>query len=281
MLFLKLTHYNDNNEISEFYVKNQDTGLGNMLFQISSAIAYCKKYNSELYIVGLKTYLRLEELGKEITIFRNIENKPHNMNVSIHMEYFDNKQPIYNFPYIDNMSITSYLENYNNFHHERELIISLFSLDEHEKNYFCKKYNFSLNESNIASLHVRCGSIYRRNYNITTENILTNTLTQLYYKGFDKMLEMKPHIKNIIVCTDDMEYSMKILHIEKYKHIRFIYSNERDYMDVWLMSLLKNNIISFSTLSWWGAYLNINQDKCIVCCKEFREDLHMPDWIIV
>jgi hypothetical protein len=67
------------------------------------------------------------------------------------------------------------------------------------------------------------------------------------------MLKIK-NINYVLICTDDVEYCTKILcENEKYKHIQFVFSNERDYVDVWLMSLIKNNIISFSTLSWWGS----------------------------
>ena len=95
------------------------------------------------------------------------------------------------------------------------------------------------------------------------------------------MLKIK-NINYVLLCTDDVEYCIEILcKNEKYKNIKFVFSNERDYVEVWLMSLIKNNIISFSTLSWWGSYLNTNPDKTIICCKEFRADLHYPGWIIV
>ena len=41
MFYLELTHYSINGPKSCFYVKNKDTGVGNMLFQIASSIAFC------------------------------------------------------------------------------------------------------------------------------------------------------------------------------------------------------------------------------------------------
>jgi hypothetical protein len=42
-----------------------------------------------------------------------------------------------------------------------------------------------------------------------------------------------------------------------------IVSNLEDYEELWMMSLCTNNIISNSSFSWWGAFLNRNDNKNI------------------
>jgi hypothetical protein len=37
-----------------------------------------------------------------------------------------------------------------------------------------------------------------------------------------------------------------------------------DYLELWLMGLCKNHIMSNSTFSWWGTFLNKNINKKIV-----------------
>jgi len=73
------------------------------------------------------------------------------------------------------------------------------------------------------------------------------------------------------IFTDDVEYVKYNLPINK----KFVFVSKDgipDYEELILMTKCKHNIISNSTFSWWGAWLNQNPDKIVIAPKIQRAD---------
>ena len=280
-LFLTLTHYSIDSPPSPWFIPNGgNTGIGNMLFQISSCIAFSIKNNATLFVPGLETFFKVEKLEKKNTIFRNINSEcpDEYLKVKENIIVSHPQKCIWDYEFSNNMNFHPYFENYRNFQDYRNIILKTFRPSTTDFNYIINKYPIIL-EDNICSIHVRLGPDYKEIYNENNNRL--KELENTYFKCIDHMI-LEKNIHIFFVFTNDKKYCINILNNNpKYNNIRFIYSEERDYIDVWMISLIKNNITSVSTLAWWGSFLNENTDKYILCCKGCRDDLHYPEWVII
>lgn len=272
-IYLYLSCYNSETYTSPFYKKNINTGCGNMLFQIASILPICIENKAKLNIIGLQTYLDQENLILKKTIFRNLDPsiKYNQSRFFINDKEFKCK----NFKVIDNIAFQGYFEDYKNFEHIKPIIIEYFSPSIDEIEYLRNKYVIN---DQVCSLHIRGNEILK----LCSKSEIDNIKRQ-YNIGINHMINNK-NIKKFIVMTDDKIFSKSL--IEEYKNIEFIFSNERDFYDIWLISIIKNNITSQSTLSWWGSYLNQNKDKYIIYIDcEFKSWgkplLNYPEWISI
>ena len=280
-LFLTLTHYSIDGPTSPWFIPNGgNTGIGNMLFQISSCIAFAIKNNATLYVPGLETFFKVEKLEKRNTIFRNINSEcpDEYFKVKDNLIMAEPQKNIWDYEFSNNMNFHTYFENYRNFQDYRNVILDTFRPSTNDFEYIINKYPLIL-EDNICSIHVRLGPDYKNIFHRNIDRL--KELEESYFKCIDHMISEK-NIRIFFVFTNDKNYCIHILNNNpKYNNIRFVYSEERDYVDVWMISLIKNNITSVSTLAWWGSFLNERSDKYILCCKGCRDDLHYNGWITI
>ena len=120
-----------------------------------------------------------------------------------------------------------------------------------------------ISELNSVSLHVRRGD-----YANNPKTLLTHGLCSLdYYQSAIKYILEKVKEPTFFIFSDDIEWVKK--HIEINSACHYISHNygSKSYNDMRLMSLCKHNIIANSTFSWWGAWLNANDDKIVVAPK--------------
>ena len=124
-----------------------------------------------------------------------------------------------------------------------------------------------INAVESVALHVRRGDYLKDQKTITRHG----ACSQSYYQNaIDYVLEKKP-IAEFFVFSDDPQWVKT--HIKLPPQCTYVSAaNIAAEEDLALISRCKHQIIANSTFSWWGAWLNKNCDKIVVCPSPWFDD---------
>lgn len=224
-------------------------GLCNMMFQLASAYSIGKENSLDL----VSTFIHHGTLHNhpnnyKNNIFRKISTLNKNTEgIKIKENRFEyNKIEINNKN--NNIILEGYFQSYKYFDKYKKDIITLFEPTNEDKNYIDKKYGTILKKDTL-SLHIR-----RSNYT-QLSNYHTNLNEDYYTKALDYFTD-----KHLLIFSDDIDWCKQKF---TQKNITFM-ENNPDYIDLYIMSMCKDNIIANSTFSWWAAWLNTNKNKKVI-----------------
>lgn len=135
---------------------------------------------------------------------------------------------------------------------------------------------------NSVSVHIRRGDyVTKSRYNKTYAHC-----TVKYYENAVDYIAKKFPNPHIYIFSDDTDWIKE--------NIKFPYETEyvthnigqNSFEDIRLMSNCKHNVIANSTFSWWGAWLNQNSEKIVVCpdvwfqdSRIVQTDIYPKEWI--
>ena len=139
--------------------------------------------------------------------------------------------------------------------------------DEIRETFTFKKKLSPESENRVASLDTNSASIHiRRGDYLKTQTL--NVCGKDYYLNAVKMLLVKTNTTELLVFSDDMDWCRNELKLEEFC-TKVIYVDWNKGADSWqdmaIMSKCRNHIIANSTFSWWGAWLDSNKDKIVIC----------------
>ncbi|WP_462220389.1 alpha-1,2-fucosyltransferase [Ferruginibacter sp.] len=129
-----------------------------------------------------------------------------------------------------------------------------------------------INNCNSVSIHIRRGDTLASNNPFGFINY-----TSYYHNALDyaaKNIE-KPHY---FVFSDDMQWVKENLNITNCTYVDNN-TGKNSYVDMYLMSLCKHNLIANSTFSWWAAWLNKNKNKIVVMPEKWLMRDYHPEGI--
>lgn len=275
-------------------------GLGNQLFQYATAYSCAKYHNSELLIdisdaVNYKLHdLRLTHLHCNATfetdksfldqVFLNTKIGRF-ISRSIGLYYIEKNLTFSNDvkKLSKNKKLIGYFQNEKYFSDVRDDLIEQFK----------PKHSFSVYQNEILELMQKCNSlsihIRRGDFLSDLSANKVHGICDISY--FDRAIDyltsnnvINPLTK-VFVFSDDIEWCKQNAKF----NFETIYINDdfnKPELDMWLMSKCNNHIISNSTFSWWGAWLNSDSRKTVVAPKQWfangmNTDVQPNSWIML
>lgn len=122
-----------------------------------------------------------------------------------------------------------------------------------------------MQESNSVAIHIRRGDYI----SIKVNADLFEVCDMEYYAAAMQLIESRISNPRYFVFTQDTEWAQENFKGNDYE---FIQGNSA-IDDMLLISFCKNQIIANSTFSWWGAWLNQQENKVVVAPKKWYKGL--------
>ncbi len=100
--------------------------------------------------------------------------------------------------------------------------------------------------------------------------------TKEYYKKAFEYINNQVSAPRFFLFSDDIDQAMTLFEGMRCIPVN-MNKNEKSYLDMYLMSQCKYNIIANSSFSWWGAWLNSYTDKIVVAPRRWINTSDTPD----
>lgn len=172
--------------------------------------------------------------------------------------------------------IDGYWQNESWFFDVAEELRKEFAFKNDEK-ILKKKYpNIWLSES--VSIHIRMGDY------LENEELYGGICTKEYYEKAIKYIKNSVNNPFFFIFSDEPQKAREIL--GDLENVSLVTGSEQNFYDMQLMSCCKHNILANSSFSWWGAWLNSNEQKIVVAPKKWNniegsERILLEEWIKV
>jgi len=282
-------------------IVNIKGGLGNQMFQYALGKHLTLKNNDELKL-DTESIIRANEIGniyrpfalsdlnikKEIATTEEIKSLKYPYGILSKVWRQFSFKILRRFNVLFNPSVLNgtgniYLDGYwqspNYFRDIRDVLLEEFTLTA-ALSTEAASYANTISEKVAVSLHVRRGDY------VTNPRVLKEygVCSIEYYKRAIEHIESSVDSPTYFVFSDDIEWVEENLPLAG--NTVFVKGKDvTDTEELTLMSKCQHNIIANSSYSWWGAWLNQNQNKIVVAPtpwferEPYDKDLIPNSWI--
>jgi hypothetical protein len=256
-----------------------DGGLGNMMFQIAMLESAAKDRGLETNYPNIIQHIR------DLNDFKRTDTyKPHeylhifkNFKWPGVIEEYDRFRDIpYGYRDLcvkDGGCLKGYFQSERYFKHNREFVLDLFEPNDQIKNVLNTYYMFV--DEVKCSIHVRRGDYLKYSDTHPVQNM------EYFREAAKKIGDVDVYM----IFSDDIGWCLDNFLNDEYFSSKtlFFVIDEKDYVELYLMSMCDHNIISNSSFSWWGAWMNQNENKIVVAPKKWwagdDKDVVPNEWI--
>lgn len=273
-------------------------GLGNQLFQYSTGRALSIRLNTEL-----KLDLTFFENPKYQKVFRLDKfNLPYQVASSTDFHHLKSHNNIYLFTSLlsrigIHMKTFPFIKRTHVFEDDLLMLLDMNNIQDinyylegwfGSEDYFIKTRSILIDELNMDRLLSKDNLILQREIkncnsialHIRRKDYLTNshfiTLSIDYYLKAIENIRLKFDNPIFYFFSDDIEWVKKeyssienAKFVDNNSYADSFYTTTGDIEDLMIMRSCKHNIIANSTFSWWGAWLNENQDKIVIAPQKW------------
>lgn len=140
-----------------------------------------------------------------------------------------------------------------------------------------KKMLDEIQSKQSVSMHIRRGDYLEHPE-------LYGTITMEYYERAMRYIQERKENVYFYIFTNDIPWAMQNFKRDNIFIIEDCGHADTGNLDMALMAACKDNIIANSSFSWWGAWLNRNQEKIVIAPKEWEvnrstRDIWCKGWL--
>jgi hypothetical protein len=267
-------------------------GIGNMLFIVANLYSLSIDRNMDFCVSNntISCTKRKDEnfwLNSILQSVKKVKNRPKN----IKYKYKEIQLNYRRIPQTkgQGLELVGYYQTEKYFKHNKEKIIELFT--KYKRNIQKELDNIFGNEKSIC-IHIRRGDYLKlkHTYVIQSMDYYKNSLQKMISLLKYENLEDMNKDYRIVIFSDDINWCKNQEIFKNIKNKKFI-NTKCAVKDLYLMSMCEHYIIANSSYSWWGSYLNKNDNKIVIAPSQWYntsykifesyKDIYCEDWIII
>ena len=266
-------------------------GLGNQMFQYAFLLALKHRFPNEEILANLNDFdkfslhngydlenafgLKLNNCSRKL--YKKLSYDPFNIVDRAKRKIFGDKKTNIvereedKFTFVDKYFLLKgsyhfdgYWQSYKYFEDIKDEIVKNFKFRNEKSENNIKTLNKILSTESV-SMHVRRGDYI-------THPLFGGICDYDYFINAISKVRSLLEDFELFIFSDDPDWCKNKI---KAKNATYIDWNSGDnaYMDMYLMSKCRHNIIANSSFSWWGAYLNSNEKKIVISPSKWKNNM--------